>query len=402
MPGQFFSPEGDLEEYFITNHWLIDQYIGDELYVWGSNESLNLGTIGIGTVRSTPTQTSAGGTNWVQVSCGGEDAVTRNYVTAAIKTDGTLWTWGRTGVGINRAFGSEFSSTPVTTFAGGTNWKQLSVGTNTVMAIKTDGTLWGWGVNSDIQLGNNVDPGGSPSILTPITTFAGGSNWRSVACCETSSMAIKTDGTLWGWGANGSGQLGTNDALRRSTPVTTFIGGNDWKQISVTDGFSTAIKTDSTLWTWGGNSLMVGDLLGSRQFPRKIAGTNWKQVSVEFSSVAAIKEDGTLWVWGRNELGQLGINNVTSRSTPVTTFAGGTNWKQVSCGGRNMVAIKTNGTLWVWGENTLKALGNFTATGIRSTPITTFAGGTNWKQADSSLFYMAAITSGIPSALPLS
>ena len=103
-----------------------------------------------------------------------------------------------------------------------------------------------------------------------------------------------------------------------------------------------------------------------------------------------------MWVWGRNNSGQLGINNTTSPiCTPVTTFAGGTNWKQVACGGYSTAAIKTDGTLWTWGRNFLGELGINDAGGLtgRSTPITTFAGGTNWKQVSggSSSGHAAAI-----------
>ena len=78
--------------------------------------------------------------------------------------------------------------------------------------------------------------------------------------------------------------------------------------------------------------------------------------------------------------GQLGTNDGIQRLTPVTTFAGGTNWKQVACGFVHTAAIKTDGTLWTWGGATSGRLGNAITTGFRSTPVTTFAGGTNWKQ----------------------
>jgi alpha-tubulin suppressor-like RCC1 family protein len=150
------------------------------------------------------------------VSAGGISA-------SAIKTDGTLWVWG---VGIGGA------STPVTTFAGGTNWKQVSTGYNHTAAIKTDGTLWVWGQNDKGQVGN----ASTTNVLTPVTTFAGGNNWKQVGCGGENlvgalSAAIKTDGTLWVWGAGAQGQLGNASLTNRSTPVTTFAGGTNWKQV---------------------------------------------------------------------------------------------------------------------------------------------------------------------------
>jgi alpha-tubulin suppressor-like RCC1 family protein len=95
--------------------------------------------------------------------------------------------------------------------------------------------------------------------------------------------------------------------------------------------------------------------------------------------MAAIKTDGTLWTWGAGGNGQLGNAAITNRSTPVTTFSGGTNWKQVSFNIGYSAAIKTDGTLWTWGDGGSGKLGNAAITN-RSTPVTTFAGGTNWKQ----------------------
>ena len=136
MPNQFFSPEGDLENYFVTEYWLIDQYVGDELWVWGNGGNVQLGTNAT-TNRSTPVTTFAGGTNWKQL-------YSANLHTTAIKTDGTLWTWGS---GTSGQLGNNDNTnrlTPVTTFAGGTNWKQVSGGnSNNTAAIKTSDDLIG-------------------------------------------------------------------------------------------------------------------------------------------------------------------------------------------------------------------------------------------------------------------
>ena len=289
MPNQFLSPEGDLENYFVTEYWLIDQWVGDTLLTWGSSSNGQLGD-NTQSTRSTPVTTSAGGTNWKQVACGFSH-------TAAIKTDGTLWTWGFNNFG---ALGNNTASqrlTPVTTFAGETNWKQVSCGYRFTAAIKTDGTLWTWGDNGQGRLGDNT----TTQRNTPVTTFSGGTNWKQVACGFNFTAAIKTDGTLWSWGVNTFGQLGNNNSTSPiCTPVTTFAGGTNWKQVSGGRDHTAAIKTDGTLWTWGAN--------GSRQ---------------------------------------LGDNTAITRSTPVTTSAGGTNWKQVA-GGSNTdnshTAAVTSGT----------------------------------------------------------
>ena len=205
--------------------------------------------------------------------------------------------------------------------------------------------LWTWGRNAFGHLGTND----TISRATPVTTLAGGSNWKQVDCGYQQTAAIKTDGTLWTWGRNNEGGLGTNDTTDRATPVTTFAGGTNWKQISVGVINVAAIKTDGTLWTWGNNdntNLGINDTTNRNTPVTTFAGgTNWKQVSNGDSSCTAIKTDGTLWTWGRNNEGQLGINASGNRNTPVTTFAGGTNWKQVGCGIDHTAAIKTSDDL---------------------------------------------------------
>ena len=377
----------DLGKKLITKDYLISVYpsIGEqigippELWTWGN------GVTGLGnnstTNTSTPVTTFAGGTNWKQVSGG-------YAYTAAIKTDGTIWIWG---------------SIP-TTFAAGNDWKQVSTTFLNVTAIKTDGTLWTWGNGSDGQLGNNDT---TDATETPITTFAGGTNWKQVSSAGQLTVAIKTDGTLWTWGNNNFGSLGTNDTISTNTPVTTFAGGNNWKQVSAGAQVA-AIKTDGTLWTWGaggygilGNAAITDRLTPVTTFA---GGTNWKQVSATGARhTAAIKTDGTLWSWGHAAFGPLGINlgfpfYDASTSTPVTTFAGGTNWKQVSVGAYHTAAIKTDGTLWVWGYGPYGSFGTGAVPtpyglAIILTPVTTFAGGTNWKQVIASVFRTAAVKS---------
>jgi alpha-tubulin suppressor-like RCC1 family protein len=384
MPNQYFGPEGDLENYFVTEYWLIDQYVGDTLMTWGNNSNGSLGD-NTTTQRNTPVTTFAGGTNWKQVSAA--------YQTAAIKTDGTLWTWG---YNTNGQLGNNTTTqrnTPITTFAGGTNWKQVSGGFTHTVAIKTDGTLWTWGFNNNGQLGTND----TINRTTPVTTFAGGTNWKQVGGGVVHTVAIKTDGTLWTWGINNTGQLGDNTTTNRLTPVTTFAGGTNWKQVSGGDAHTVAIKTDGTLWTWGVNSFgRLGDNTATNRLTPGTTfagGTDWKQVFCANYHAAAIKTDGTLWTWGYNAEGALGTNDTIHRSTPVTTFVGGTNWKQVSGGSSHTAAIKTDGTLWTWGRN-WGQLGVNDTFPNRLTPVTTFAGGTNWKQVGGGYRNIAAITSG--------
>ena len=378
MPTFYNFRENGLDYSFDDIFVPADLFRDGNLWTWGDNNSGQLGnntTINV----STPVTTSTGGTNWKQVSAGG-------LYTVAIKTDGTLWI---------------LNSIPVTFFAGN-DWKQANTYFVNVVAIKTDGTLWVWGSGADGQLGTNDT---TDALDTPVTTFAGGTNWKQVSGGVGHTAAIKTDGTLWTWGNGSYGRLGNASTTNVSTPVTTFAGGNNWKQVSCGAQHTAAIKTDGTLWTWGRNyGGLANGMLGnnnttdvSTPVTTFAGGNNWKQVSGGFTHTAAIKTDGTLWAWGLANSGQLGdrdtfsISFTFSRLTPVTTFAGGTNWKQVSCGNAHTAAIKTDGTLWTWGSGSKGQLGNAVTT-IRSTPVTTFAGGTNWKQVSSGGDTIAAVT----------
>ena len=381
MPTFYNFRENGLDYSFDDIFVPADLFRDGNLFTWGNG---SYGRLGDNTVtnKSTPVTTFAGGTNWKQVSSGGLHC-------AAIKTDGTLWTWGNGSFGRLGDNTVTSKSTPVTTFAGGTNWKQVSAGNIHCAAIKTDGTLWTWGYGTLGRLGDNTVTDKS----TPVTTFAGGNNWKQVSAGSFHCAAIKTDGTLWTWGLGGDGQLGDNTITNKSTPVTTFAGGTNWKEVSSGYKHCAAIKTDGTLWTWGlGTYGALGDNTATNKstpVTTFAGGTNWKQVSGSAHSVA-IKTDGTLWTWGIGTSGQLGTNTITSKSTPVTTFAGGTNWKKVSAGDRYCAAIKTDGTLWTWGLGGDGQLGDNTVTN-KSTPVTTFAGGTNWKQVSTGGNHCVAI-----------
>ena len=198
-----------------------------------------------------------------------------------------------------------------------------------------EGNLLTWGYGSQGQLGINLN--GATSIrCTPVTTFTGGANWKQVDCGSAHSAAIKTDGTLWTWGYGGAGQLGDDTGLDRSTPVQVFGSATNWRQVAANSSHTAAIKTDGTLWTWGFNSsqqlgINVGAIFRICT-PVQVFGsaTNWKQVSCGNRHMAAVKTDGTLWTWGYNNFANLGINVADGQTTPVQVFGSATNWKQVS------------------------------------------------------------------------
>jgi len=373
MAGNYSYQGADFDDVFLKDYAVLDEFVGaGSGWAWGRNNYSQLGD-NTGTTRSSPVQISGGATNWKEIGGGTTDS-------AGLKTDGTLWSWGRSGyggLGIGGS-GALLRSTPVQIGAN-TTWTKLVKSIEHGHAIKTDGTLWAWGYNPLHNLGD----GTATDRFSPIQ-IGTSNNWADLSKNGTSTYtrhAIKTDGTLWGWGLQNYGKIGDNSVTRRSTPVQ--IGANTtWKQVSNGYTLTTAIKTDGTLWTWGDNTHgQLGDnTRTSRSSPVQTisAGNSWRQVAAGWNFAAAIKTDGTLWTWGLGSSGQLGNNGIASVSSPVQTVAGGTNWKQVSTSELAVAAIKTDGTLWTWGDNAWGKLGTNNLT-TYSSPVQTVAGGTNWK-----------------------
>jgi alpha-tubulin suppressor-like RCC1 family protein len=372
---------------FFTDVSLIYPYLStSKLMLWGNNA---MGQIGDNTIasRSSPVQVVTGGTTWSQIDAG-------EYHSAAIKSDGTLWVWGDNSINPGTLGDSTNTSrsSPVQTVAGGTTWKQVACGYALTAAVKTDGTLWTWGQNTYGQLGDNTSTGKS----SPVQTVTGGTTWKQVSCGKLFTSAVKTDGTLWTWGNNSSGQLGDGTVTHKSSPAQTVASSTSWSQVSCGYFHTGAIKTDGTLWLWGKNtSGQLGDnTVSSRSSPVQTVagGTTWSQLSCGYDFTAAIKTDGTLWLWGNNAYGQLGDNtNAVNKSSPIQTITGGTTWKSVSADWWNTGAVKTDGTLWMWGHNAYGQLGDNTVA-AKSSPIQTVAGGTNWRTVACGYRHTLAIT----------
>ena len=371
MASNFRASGEDIEGRYLYDYeeWIVEDAVnpGGRLWMTGGNNGGQLGD-DTTTSRSSPVQTVSAGTNWKTV-CAGKGY---NGISAGIKTDGTLWLWGSNSYGSIGDNTTTSRSSPVQTVSAGTNWKQVASGAGHVGAVKTDGTLWMWGRNYNGTLGNND---GYTNESSPVQTVSAGSNWKLVACGEYHTAAIKTDGTLWLWGVNAYGRLGDNTRDDKSSPVQTVSAGTNWKQVAGGGQHTAAVKTDGTLWCWGRNTQgQLGDNTSdSKSSPVQTVagGTNWKQVACGErygGFTVAVKTDGTLWSWGSNSNGQLGDNTTTDRSSPVQTASAGTNWKLVACGNYHTAAVKTDGTLWAWGQNYSGHFGDGTTTG-RSSPV---------------------------------
>jgi len=233
-------------------------------------------------------------------------------------------------------------------------------------------------------------------------TITGGTNWTDLRVACRMTLGLKSDGTLWSWGYGEQGVLGDNTTINKSSPVQ-VLGGGSWKRIATNVGISFSsgfhplaggIKNDGTLWTWGSNrDLALGLGLSStehRSTPTAIAGNNWVEISLSGSHGGAIKSDGTIWTWGTNTVGQLGNNTVSSTSAPVqVTIPSNLRWKAVSVGGSSSAAIRSDDTLWVWGSGAGGNLGHGLTVG-RCSPVQTVSGGSDWRHVSVGVNHMVA------------
>jgi alpha-tubulin suppressor-like RCC1 family protein len=282
----------------------------------------------------------------------------------AIKTDGTLWTWGENSVG-QLGNGTTAATTNPIKIGSDTDWAYITAGVsgNHSIAIKNNGTLWAWGYNFYGQLGN----GTGTNLLVP-TQIGTDTNWATAAAGLFFTIALKTDGTLWAWGRNDSSQLGIgsnlapNDKKLVPTQVTTTIGS--WVKIVAGDAHCLGIQTDGSLWAWGYNFFgQLGNGLNgnntNKNTPTLISSLNWTDIAAGDSHSLAVKSDGTLYSTGNNLDFQLG-QGTSGPGTNTNTFiqiGAATDWTKVGCGEFHSFALKTTGTLYAWGNNPTGQLG---------------------------------------------
>jgi uncharacterized delta-60 repeat protein len=216
------------------------------------------------------------------------------------------------------------------------------------------------------------------SLLIIFVSFSSNAQcWQSPSNKGGCVMSIKTNGTLWGWGGNAYGQLGDGTLVNKNVP-TQIGSGTNWSSVAAGLNHTIAVKTDGTLWAWGQNFFgQLGDGTNiDKTSPVQIgSATNWKSVSAGFNHSFAIKTDGTVWTWGSNGNNQIGDGTTVDRNTP-TQVGTATNWKAISAGGWFNLAQKTDGTLWAWGSNIYGQLGDGTTVN-KSTPVQ-IGTATNW------------------------
>lgn len=395
-----------------------------KLYAWGNNTTQQLGIGSTDTLRSQPVQ--IGSSSWSQISSYGNHSlaidvnnkiygwgdntlgqigigssplqwqtVNTYYTTQIFRNDGIIYAMGLNNGG-QLGDGTTVSRSSPVQLLGGGSWSQIVSGydgTNNgySIGIKTDGTLYTWGLNRSGILGDSTL---AATVTRSSPVQLGTSSWLSVATQNNSAIAIRSDYTMWAWGNNAQGQLGDGTTVSKSSPIQ--IGTSSWTQVSVGSDSAMAIRLDSTLWTWGQNDkgqlgINAGNLshcsspvqVGVGNSYIKIAGSAWK-------TQYAIRSDYTLWSWGDNQYGELGLNNVDilNRSSPVQVGVG-FSYDSISSGFVHAIAKRRDGTIWGFGHNLNGQLGDGTVIN-RSSPVQ--VGTSSWVSVSAGYYTTFGIT----------
>lgn len=314
------------------------------VWAWGSNGE---GQLGNGTVVDSTTLTAVSKlTNVVQVTVGHSHSL-------ALKLDGTVWAWG------DNFHGQIGNGTTVNRYtpqqvAGLANVVQVVGASSSSLALKADGTVWAWGSNTFGQLGDGTTLDRKRPVqvkrLTGVAQISAGGNH---------SLALKLDGTVWAWGYNGSGQLGDGTLTGSLTPVQ--VAGFDAltlthvAQVAAGYSHSLALLRDGTVWGWGDNgSGQLGDGTSNRKrSPIQVSKLNGVvQISTRGHHSLAVKSDGTAWAWGNNSEGELGDGTHSTKFSPVQVVNLTGVAFIVGCEAHSF-ALLQDGTVWGWGSYVL-------------------------------------------------
>ena len=348
------------------------------LVVLPGNGSGGLGTASTFSIGSDPRSLAIGDFNGDAKA----DVVTANHVSGTVSVllnttpfvvSAQSWGTGETGELGNGVFGAN-SATPVNVL----NLDAIaavSAGFSHTLALRADGTAWAWGADWGGPLGDGgfSDHQAVPVQVIDSSTLAPLTNVVAVSAGDDHSMAIRADGTLWGWGNNLHGQTGTGIFLHDTHAALVVPGIDDVVAVSAGMGYSLVLKADGTVWSFGWNTFgQLGDgTLGSERYtPVPVSGlANVIAISASSSGwhSLAVKSDGTVWGWGRNDRGQLGDGTTVDRLSPVQVNAL-TGARSVVAGNFHSLAVKADGSVWAWGDNFHGQLGDGTTT-PRTVPV---------------------------------
>lgn len=314
------------------------------VWTWGNNDNIN---------KSTPVQIKD--LSGIKVIRSGYDS------TMALKNDGTLYGWGDNFFGQlgNGTLPFNGQNVPAKV-QNSTNVKSFAVGGTNSIIIKNDGTVWVSGGNSNGQMGNGTSIDGSCQV-TPVQVPSL-TNVIAAANCYSTNLVLKSDGSMWSWGANTYGQIGDGTSVINALPVkNNSISGI--KQVAAGGEFSMSLKNDGTVWNWGNNTsaqLGLGSIGNYSYTPEMIQNlTDVKKIAAGFDIGVALKNDGTVWGWGSGNSGEFGDGNYYVERSPIQV-KGLAGIKDIAAGMGFILALKDDGTVWSLGYNIHGMLGDGT------------------------------------------
>ncbi len=299
------------------------------------------------------------------------------YHTVALKEDGTVWSWGNQNFESTDDYDEEQScNSKAEQVESLEDIKAIAAGYHHVVALKEDGTVWSWGNNVFGQLGHTdfVVRNNQPMMVVDLKDV------KAIAAGEWHTVALKEDGSIWAWGDNEDGQLGDGRVIATNKPVQA-IDIEEVVAIASGNCFTVALKQDGTVWTWGLYFYYdpienVDIAMTSTQPVCKEGIEDVKAIAAGSDHVVALKEDGTVWGWGSNFAGQLGAIVIADSDTNnefkyerFMQVSGMEKVKAIAAGYNYTIALKKDGSLWVWGRNNLGNLGDDSIETISIEPV---------------------------------
>lgn len=282
--------------------------------------------------------------------------------------DGSLWSWGENQAGVRGLLRTPGSYSIPKRIGTDTDWQKISGFWNYALALKSDGSLWGWGSDSGLQ---GAQRSGTRGSMMP-AQIGTETNWAEVSVGCAHCLALKKDGSLWAWGQNDRGQVGNGTNKNQMNPVR--IGSDtNWKSISAGAFNGYALKNDGSIWGWGLDISGAGSSRNDMLAPVQIApGTNWTSISAHDYVLMAVKSDGTIWMGGQNA-SWAARYYVKSQTTNFTRIGTNTDWQEVSPGQSHFFARKRDGSWWVSGivsqGSSTRLFGMNTADGLMRVPF---------------------------------
>lgn len=323
---------------------------------WGENAGFECGD-GTSGAKYSPVQ-AIGLSNILKVAAG-------DVYSLVLKSDSTVWAWGNNAYGQLGNGTTTYYAIPVPAqISGLSNIVAIDAEAEHCLALKSDGTVWGWGRDNLGQLGD----GGYPTPRMVPVQIAGLSNIIAIAGGKDHSFALKNDGTVWVFGYCSYG-LGDGSGSVKYTPVKINSLSNITRIEGGTD-FTFAFKSDGTVWGWGRNDAsQLGDGTSvTKSTPVQINNlSNMKAIAAGNLSCLGLKADGSVWSWGANGWGQLGDGTTLGKNAPVRVN-NLDNVIAVTEGSEYSIALKNDGTVWSFGRNDFGQLGDGTST-MRKTPV---------------------------------